>query len=203
MKNTIILIGGAPTAGKSTVAQLLSERLKIPWISTDQIRELMLHTVRKEDYPVLFRKRDYTAEQFLTTYSAEDIVKKEMEEGEATWIGVQAFIRHEYPWESFIVEGVAVLPRLVKRDLAGDFRTKCVFLIDEDADRIRDVVFKRGLWDDASSYSDGVKEKEIDWVLRFSQELKEEAERYGYPCLEVQKQHEDIGMILTTLGLAM
>jgi len=33
----IILIGGAPTAGKSYVAEKIAKELGIPWISTDTI----------------------------------------------------------------------------------------------------------------------------------------------------------------------
>ncbi len=37
----IILIGGAPTVGKTFIAKELSKKLFLPWISTDTIRSLM------------------------------------------------------------------------------------------------------------------------------------------------------------------
>ncbi len=201
MKGNIILIGGAPTTGKSTIAQLLSEHLKIPWISTDQIRELMQKTVKPDEHPFLFRNKNYSAEEFLNKYSAEEVVKREFEEGEATWVGVKAFINNAYPWKSFIVEGVAVLPHLVSRDFANDSRVKVAFLVDENADRIRDVVFTRGLWDDAHTYSDDVKEKEVAWAVLFSHKLKAEAEQYKYPLVEVQKDTDDLQKVLKVLNL--
>ena len=39
--NKVILIGGAPTVGKSYLGRKLAEELKLPWISTDTIREMM------------------------------------------------------------------------------------------------------------------------------------------------------------------
>jgi 2-phosphoglycerate kinase len=38
---TKYLIGGAPTVGKSTVAAALAAHLDLPWISTDQIRDIL------------------------------------------------------------------------------------------------------------------------------------------------------------------
>lgn len=199
-ERNIILIGGAPTAGKSTMARLLSERLGIPWISTDQIRRIMRVAARREDTPNLFTPEGYTAERFLTEFSAEEIVRMEMEQGEAVWAGVKKFIEEGYPWNGrFIIEGVHILPHLITRDFGDNQDIRSVFFVDEDADRIRDVVFTRGLWDDARTYSDDVKEKEIEWALLFSNKIKAEAEEYGYPCVEVTKSHDDVDAVLRLL----
>lgn len=60
MKRKIILIGGAPTVGRSTMAKFLSERLGIPWISTDQTRAIMQAVVSKDAYPALFTANGMT-----------------------------------------------------------------------------------------------------------------------------------------------
>lgn len=201
MKN-IILIGGAPTTGKSVIANLLSKRLGIPWISTDQIREVMRSVADKKQYPKLFNPEGYTAERFLTEFSSEKIVEMEMEQGEAAWIGIKKFIEDDFNWkEGFIIEGVNILPHLVSRDFGDNKNIKPVFLVDEDADRMRDVVFKRGLWDYAHTYSDDVKEKEVEWATLFSHKLKAEVEKYGYPWVEVKKQKDDLEAVLKALGL--
>ena len=199
----VVLIGGAPTVGKSTVARLLSEHLRIPWISSDQIREVMKATVDEKNFPALFDTKDYTAERFLTEFSSSEIVKMEINEGEAVWPGVQAFIEESYPWNSFIVEGVAILPHLVARDFSNRSWAQPVFLVDEDADRIRNVVFNRGLWDDAKTYSDDVKEKEVQWAMLFSHMIRVEAEKYHFPWIEMKKNDkEDLRSILNQLGLS-
>lgn len=201
MKQQIILIGGAPTTGKSTVARLLSDRLNIPWISTDMIRTMMQKVCNKNDYPNIFRNENYTAEKFLTEFSTEEIVRREHEENDVVWDGVRALIGDGYPWESFIIEGITIEPHLVARDLLDNPRIKTVFLIDEDEDRIRDVVFNRGLWGSAKTYSDEVKGREVDWVKLYSQNLKKEAERYNFPCIEVSKGKDDPEAVIVALGL--
>lgn len=196
----IILIGGAPTAGKSTMAKLLSKHFDIPWISTDQIREIMRGTVSEEKYPALFGERNYTAEQFYGKFIPEEITAKEMNQSEETWIGIRTFIKKDFTWPSgFIIEGVNLLPHLIARDFQSD-RIKSIFLVDEDAGRIRDVVFTRGLWGNAKDYSDDVKEKEIEWVQSFNKIIKTEAEKYNFPCIEVAKHENDLPLVLKVLG---
>src|SRR3990172_6269794 len=164
MMRRIILIGGSPTAGKSHTARKLAERLKLPWISTDTIREKMRKLVRNEDYPALFYHAEATpkmAVEFLTHKTAEEIVKHQNEESKAVWKGVKALIETDYVWGSFVIEGVAILPHLVADLLKKRKDIKAVFLIDENIARVRKTIFTRGLWDEPSKYPDSVKEKEI------------------------------------------
>lgn len=198
----IILIGGAPTTGKSMMAYLIAKHLGVPWISTDQIREIQQSVASRKEFPSLFNTRGYNAEKFLTEFSAEQIVNMEMEQGEVVWLGVKKLIEDDYLWkEGCVIEGVGILPRLVARDYKDDLHVKTVFLVDEDADRMRDVVFTRGLWGDAHTYSDSVKEKEVEWALLFSHKLKTEAETYGYRLVEVTKNKNDLQAVLNALGV--
>ncbi len=184
----IVLIGGSPTAGKSYTARRLAEQLKLPWISTDTIREQMRQLVRKEDYPKLFAFNEATpklAVEYLSHNTAEDIVKHQNEESVEVWKGVKAIIEKDYVWGSFIVEGVAVLPKFVSKLVKKDKRVKAVFLIDEDIRRVRKTIFTRGLWDDADKYPDSVKEKEVEWVVAFNDYIKREAKKYNLPVVSV------------------
>jgi 2-phosphoglycerate kinase len=201
-KKTIILIGGAPTVGKSTMAQALSARLGLPWISTDQIRSIMRAVAHKEDYPELFNSVGFTAEEFLTRFSAEDIARMERIQSIDTWVGIKAFIEEDFTWRSgFIIEGVNILPEMVKKDFGDNENVRALFLVDEDFERTRNVVFTRGLWDDAHLYPDHLKAKEVEWVLLFSQNLKAEAQQYGYAIIDITKSETDAEAALKALDL--
>ncbi|MBI5066131.1 hypothetical protein HZA97_07890 [Candidatus Woesearchaeota archaeon] len=186
--NKIILIGGSPTAGKSYTARKIAEELKLPWISTDTIREQMRELVRKTDYPALFLHSESTpklAVKFLTSNTAEEIVNLHNKENKEVWKGVKALIETDYVWKSFIVEGVAILPHLVAKLVKKNKNVKAVFLVDEDLDRVRKTIFTRGLWDEASKYPDSVKEKEVEWVAAFNDFIKKEAKKHKLPVVSV------------------
>ena len=196
--NKIILIGGAPTNGKSYIARKLSEKLNLPWISTDTIREVMRKIVRPDDYPRLFKfaGQEITAENYLSTHTPQQIVDSQNEESEVVWKGIKAFIEEDYVWKTFIVEGVAILPHLVKELDQSKVRILPIFLIDEDRERIKDVVYTRGLWDDAKSYSDDVKPVEVEWAMLFSSYLKSECGKHGYKPYIIKNRDQ----FLTTLN---
>lgn len=182
----IILIGGAPTVGKSYVADKIARELNLPWISTDTIREQMRKVLKKKDYPNLFYYANATAkmaEEHLGKTSAKQIVKNCNAESVDVWNGVMSLMGEVSG--SLIIEGVAILPRLVKGLKIKNKQFKTIFLVDENVERIRNVVFTRGLWDDADKYPDGVKEKEVAWVLAFNEYIIKEAGKYRLPIVEV------------------
>src|SRR3989338_2531764 len=198
MVNKIILICGSPTAGKSYTARRLAEQLKLPWISTDTIREQMRKIVRKEDYPALFLHSNYTSKlavEFLSHNTAEEIVKHQNKESIAVWKGVKALIETDYVWKSFIIEGVAILPSLVSGLIKRNKNIQVVFFIDEDIDRVRKTIFTRGLWDDASKYSDSVKEKEVEWVVAFNNYITKEAKKYRLPVVSIGDRKDYINKV--------
>lgn len=184
MDKKIILIGGAPCAGKSFLAQKLLEKFHIPWVSTDTIREFMREVVPKDKYSVL-REFDGDVESYFKNHTAEQIFNNHHKQSIAVWDGVKAWINKNYNWKQYVIEGVAILPELLKRDFDGDPRIKPIFLMDNDSDRILDVIHTRGLWDEAGEYPESVNEKEREWVLIFNEWMKKECEKYGYPLIEV------------------
>jgi len=184
----IILIGGSPTAGKSYTARKIAESLKLPWISTDTIREQMRKIVRKKDFPKLFFHSEATptmAVEYLSKNSARKIVKNQNDESIDVWKGISALLETDYVWGSFIIEGVAVLPHLVKKISVEKKEIKVVFLVDENIERVRKTIFTRGLWDDADKYPDNIKEKEVAWVMAFNEYIIDEAKKYGFPIVKI------------------
>ncbi|PIN90507.1 hypothetical protein COU60_01660 [Candidatus Pacearchaeota archaeon CG10_big_fil_rev_8_21_14_0_10_34_76] len=193
----IILLGGSPTAGKSYTARKIAESLKMPWISTDTVREQMREIVRREDYPSLFLHANADskmASEFLNHNSAKEIVDHVNRESEDVWKGVSAIINTDYVWKNYIIEGVAVLPKFVNK-LKTNKEVRAIFLIDENIDRVRQTIFTRGLWDDADKYPNEIKEKEVEWVMEFNEFIKREARKYGFPVVSVGNRKDYLARI--------
>ena len=195
-----LLIGGAPTVGKSTVAAALAAHLALPWISTDQIRDIMRSIASRRDHPKLFNPEGYDAEGFYKAFSAEEIVALEIGQSEAAWTGIRTLIERDYTWpQGFVVEGVNLLPRLIARDFGKDPSVQAVFVTDADPRRMRDVIATRGIWDDAGRYPDSVQEQELAWIMRFDAELRAQALAHGFPVVALEKDGKDLARILKAL----
>lgn len=200
---TKYLIGGAPTVGKSTIAATLAAHLGLPWISTDQIRDIMRTVANRRDHPKLFNPEGYDAAGFYETFSAEEIVAIEIGQGEAAWTGIKALIEHDYTWpQGFVIEGVNLLPRLLAQDVSPGTKAKAVFVTESDPRRMREVIFARGLWTDAERYPHAVKEKEFDWITRFDAWIRAQATAHGFPVVVLNKDDRDLGRILEALKLS-
>lgn len=200
MNRQVILIGGAPTVGKSTLAKKIAQELGLPWISTDQIRGVLKSVADRQKYPELFHSTGLTAEEFLTQYSASEVAKMEYDQATEVWPGVRALIDNDSDWQDgCVVEGVNIVPHLVHRDYANSDVVKAIFVCDDDAEQIRQVVFDRGLYGAASTYSDSVKDTEVEWVGLFNTKIKNEADRYGYPCVERTKNEIELPSVLNII----
>ncbi|BBM83903.1 hypothetical protein [Candidatus Uabimicrobium amorphum] len=194
----IYFIGGAPTLGKSTLAQMLSQYLGIPWISTDQIRDIIRRATKYEELPKLFPPKDYDLERFFSEFSPQQIVQMEIEQGECAWPGIVDFIENDYTWtDGFVVEGVNVLPHLVHRSFSERTNVKTVFVKKSCSESIRKVIFERGICD---TQSQKIKEKELEWVLLFDQKIQQLAVEYGFCLLEMNKNASDFSDLLRLFG---
>lgn len=197
-----LLIGGAPTVGKSTIAASLAAHLGLPWISTDQLRDVMRSVASRREHPKLFNPEGYDAEGMYNTFSTEEIVAIEIGQGEAAWTGIKTLIEHDYTWpQGFVVEGVNLLPQLVTRDFGSDPSVSAVFVTDPDPARMREVLFTRGIWDSGAPTPDATKEKELAWILRYDAWLKSEALAHGFPVVALEKDGKDLARILSAFGL--
>lgn len=172
----IILIGGPQATGKTTLAKKLSSRLDIPWISTDQIRTICA----------------------IKSSSDKKGVSAEIENNEEIWKGVERFIRSPFPWENIIIEGVAILPHLVA---SLDIKVNPVFIIDSDKTRIADVIYQRSLLPWIKTKSNEQQEAKVAYIQEFNDFIKQEAEKYKFPIVEISKTDEDVGKVLQALAL--
>lgn len=202
-KGTKYLIGGAPTVGKSTIAARLAAHLDLPWVSTDQIRDIMRTVATRSDHPKLFNPEGHDAESFYRTFSAEQIVEIEIGQGEAAWTGIRALIAADYTWpQGFVIEGVNLLPHLIAGESPRDVDVGTVFVTESDPGRMREVIFTRGVWGDAKLYSDAAKEKEFTWITRYDLWLREEAAKHGFPVVALHKNDGDLARVLEALKLS-
>lgn len=197
----IILIGGAPTTGKSTLAHQVAKHFDVPWISTDQIRKIMRKVASRTEYPGLFNPKGYSTERLLNEFTPEELLEMQLRQAQVVWSVTEPFIKEDWMWTNgFVVEGVHILPDLVARDFPADPQVQAVFLFDDDIERTRNAILSRGLSGDPASYPDDLKEKEVEFVRLYGERLAAEAARLRFPCVRMKKNRDDFDAVLAAIN---
>lgn len=191
----IIFIGGASASGKTTLAKKVGKELGLPWLSADYIHDMSLALGMRDDSPETFRVRDYTPEGFYDAHTASEVVEFEIAISHETWRGIKALVTSGYEG---VIEGVAVLPSLV-HGLGEIEGLSVVYIANEDRKAILEIAQSRGIWEEAHMYSDRVKPREVEFALAYNAMLIEEARKYGYPVVDVDRSDGDIQKVLQAI----
>ena len=147
----VMVLGGAPFSGKSTVSRLLANRRGIDLIHTDDLGTAVKATSVDADKGVVDPMagddyREYYLRRAVTTLLQEALVAHR-----ALWPAVRAVIRARSDWGApAIIEGWAFLPELIAEDLPADYW--CGWLMVDDSlfePRVRErACFYRGASDE-------------------------------------------------------
>ena len=190
-RRRIILIGGAPITGKSVLAKKISDEYGIPWLSTDVIRSWMKTIVSKDKFPHLFNFTEITAEEHYKKHSVAETIKFEKLRDQDVFKGIKSFIEKNDDWKEYVIEGISLHPKFISQLESEDYKVYPIFLVDNDEKRIRDILFSRGLWGDADTYEDWVKDIEEKYVIETNQYYMKECEKYKLKCFEIAEKRQD------------
>ena len=179
----IILIGGAGRTGKSTLAKQAAEQLHMPCISTDHLRDKLKTEATQETHPHLFASDEQL--------NGEQLWQWQVKLAETIWPEVLAFIQQLQPEESYIIEGTAILPHLVARDLSDRACIVPVFVLQDDADVLWKVGEERSqFWAKPKNIEE--QQQKVEQVLFLNQKIREETETYGYPYIQQKSPEESL-----------
>ena len=165
----IILIGGAPRAGKSILCQQVSAKLDMGWISTDLLVELL--RMKKEEHV----KVEWNATPEAITANAE-------------WFFpyLERFIWGVISMaENYVVEGVDFLPAQVAQ-LSTHYQIRSVFL---GCSQMTLETFDQfpGRSGGYSRLPDEMRRQIVEDVPRWSEFIHREAKRFGYPYFDTSR----------------
>jgi 2-phosphoglycerate kinase len=145
-KPLIILIGGASGVGTSSMAFELASRLRLKnIISTDMIREVMRKIISKDLSPVI-HKSSFDAHESIRTPSirVNKVIEGFISHVEVVNVGVEAIIeRSVKEGISTIIEGVHVVPGLIRKDLIEDNNIIIFTLIVDDEESHKQRFYSR------------------------------------------------------------
>ena len=163
----IYLVGGAPRAGKSILCQQVSSRLKIGWISTDLLMELL--RVKNEEG----RKTEWNAAPEAITANAQ-------------WFSPYL---ERFVWgvssmaESYLIEGVDFLPAQVSQ-LSKNYQISSVFVGCSEMSLERFDQFP-GRSVGYTFLPEETRRQIVHEVPLWSEFIRGEAKRFGYPYIDM------------------
>lgn len=143
----IYLIGGAPRCGKTILAKKIAVKRKIPCISTDTIRSMVIactpkrHINKKFPYQHLQLEENAVPYQDMARNSSAVLLRAEITESKSIWPSTRAMIEHFVECkQDFIIEGVHLLPELVVqlRKMKYWKNIKIIYLVKQNKEAILD-----------------------------------------------------------------
>lgn len=114
----VILVGGSPMSGKTTLAVKLASKYEYSCISTDDIGEI-ISTVSNVN-PM----RDYDYREYYVSKSIEDLINETSLYHLKLWLPIKHLIEIHSTWSNpIIIEGWALYPKLVETVKTDNIKT--------------------------------------------------------------------------------
>jgi len=107
----VILIGGPPMSGKTTVARKLSARLSYCCVLTDDIVQAMAAITTKDSHPALHPMAGHSYSEYYIARTVDELFNDALRRHEAAWPGIEEVIRAHANWGApMVMEGWSLLP---------------------------------------------------------------------------------------------
>lgn len=185
----IYLIGGSPRGGKSILSRKLSKALNVPYISTDNLRLVVLPYFkgRKKDKNLPFIKMfdSATIDKFFLRYSGQEQLKADLRESKSTWPGTKSLIDHLLVCKmDYIIEGIHLLPSFVK-EYKNNKNVKIVFLAKMDEEKIYQGLLKHvndGDWLTGNTKNNNTIRMAAKSLSHYGKFFLKETKKYGFKC---------------------
>ena len=189
----IFLLGGPPRVGKSIISREILQKYAVSVVSTDTLGAVLENILSPEVAPDLFvfgkfNEMPITERvKFITKDPAEliDYVRKE---SHVVWKAVEAFIKRENSeGRDVLIEGVAVLPELMSQ--LEDIPHRVVFIGNQGENHKENI--KKSADENELDWMRGVSDPYIEayamFVKRMSAYIEQEAKKYGFDYIEMDK----------------
>ena len=205
----IYLLGGPPRVGKSIISKTITVKHGINVVSTDSLGAVLESVLDPEVEPGLFIVNRFNE---MAAVDRIDLMVKnttkridyQIQEGYAVWKAVKPFILRENDNDrDVVIEGVAVLPELVSQLVDVDYRA--VFIGNQGNEHKKNI--KKSAKENEHDWMRYASDEYIDafatFVVQMSGYIEEEAHKYGYEYIEMDKRpfNDVMGEVLNSLLL--
>jgi len=196
----LILIGGVPRTGKTTLAKKLASDLGISWISTDAL-ESIAHSYTpaeavEERFPksIMRRETNRNNDDFYATYSISEIVDSYCTQADTASNAIEALAEYadKEGW-GYVIEGYHITPQLLAKLRDTVIQFSSVILVNtnpqEAIERSRQSDVKSD-WVRDNTKSEETYSKICESIQEHSGRLIKAAQEYDIQCLDMSEDFE-------------
>jgi 2-phosphoglycerate kinase len=179
----IILIGGSPCSGKSSVAEYLVNKEGYQHIRIDDYMGEHINESNSDEHPVMYKWKT-TPWHELFSISVETQFNEEIEFYEEEWPLSKRDVLRNINESKVVIEGCGLLPSKVH-----ELFSECaiIYMVSEESFQVEK--YKQRDW--AFELLRDAKDVNLafdNWMqrdIKYAKYIKQEAERYGYPVITV------------------
>ena len=182
MKKKVILIGGSPMSGKSTVAKMVANHFSIPCASTDDLGIMASAITDYSSHQDLHYMGDLDHKEYYILNSIEDLRSDIIKCHKSLWPGIRRVIQAHLQWAGPIVlEGYALYPSLISK-LDMNEVVALWILCDSEvyASRYDKCDFSLG-----ASNPDLMRKNYLGRTSWHNELIEDEAEKFNFPIVKV------------------
>ncbi len=199
----IYLIGGSPRCGKSILSRQMAKKHNLPYLSTDNIRPIIMAYFPEEKWDKHFPFEEMfnvaDVDGYYKKHTLEQILNADLKEAQTCWPGIKRLIDHLLVCKmDYIIEGVYLLPKLIS-EFTDNPNIKAGFLLKLDEAKILDGLKKHKGTD---WLLDNIKDKETlkiaaKSIVVYSKYFKKEAEKYNFKYFNTEDNFEsELGKVI-------
>jgi 2-phosphoglycerate kinase len=178
----VILVGGAPMSGKTSLAVKLAAKLEYTCCSTDDLAQAVRGVTNPTTHPGFYVMGDEDYREYYINRSLEQLILDTQYQHQSTWPAIEAVIRNHATWGTpIIIEGWGLLPEpLAKLNLPA---VQSLFLL------ATEIVLEKRIRDEKDFHREASDEEKLihQFLARscwFNRYLQQTAAKWNLPILE-------------------
>ena len=112
----VILIGGAPNTGKTTVARLVASRLNYSCLATDDLLKAITAVTTPASHPMFHLMAGWTTQEYYVNHTVDELVTHNMERLKVFRSAIEGVIKsHITKEDPVVIEGFGLWPEYIKQ----------------------------------------------------------------------------------------
>ena len=195
----VILLGGAPNTGKTTVSRLIASRLNYGCLSTDDLLKAITSITTPKSHPSFHFMAGFTTQEYYVSHTVDELISHNTERHKTFHLAIERVIKsHLEKGDPIVIEGFGLWLEDIKNLNLPDIGM--VWLVADEAlldKRTRDI---KPLYEGASDEERMIKNY-VGRSICYNSKVIEDVGRLGIPSIKVSDDISAEALSVTLLNI--